>query len=204
MRQQVNLLADGFAKEQVPVSALQIAGATGALLVVLTLITFVTGLRTSSLETRVNRGAAQQEQATTEVEELTVRLEAHTADAALAGQVQGLEAKVQARQRLIALLGATDAGNVKGFSAYLRGLSEHPTTGVWLTGIELTSGGKYIALSGKTNRPENVPNFLVGIGQEEAFRGRQFDQFVVERDSLAENSDRMDFQIRSRPEARRR
>lgn len=204
MRQQVNLLPDGFAKQQVPVSTIQIVSAAGALLVLLTVITFVTGLRTGSLEKQVSRTNVQKDQAAAEVEDLTARLAAHTADSALATRLQSLESRVQARQRLIALLGASEAGNVSGFSAYLRGLSERSIRGVWLTGIELTSGGKFIAFSGKTNRPENVPSFLASLGREEVFRGRQFDQFMVEVDPSAEDGGRMDFHIRSKPGARRR
>ncbi|WNF47175.1 PilN domain-containing protein [Pseudomonas sp. SG20056] len=86
-------------------------------------------------------------------------------------------------QRLIAYLQLLGSQRSAGFVAPLTALTEqHPQTGLWLSGISLSEGGRQIRLQGSSQDQELLPQYLQRLGQSTVFSGREFARFDVQRD----------------------
>ena len=104
--------------------------------------------------------------------ELTKRLGQRDGTADAAQTV--LEARFQARERILATLASGALGNGEGYSEFLRALSRRSGKGVWLTGFSVAQGGGSISLSGRALEAERIPAYLAGLNGEKIFQGRGF------------------------------
>lgn len=95
-------------------------------------------------------------------------------DAAADSSHAGLEARYQARERILAALASGALGRDEGYSEYLRALAHRSGKGVWLTGFSVAQGGATLSLSGRALEAERIPAYLVGLNGEKIFKGRGF------------------------------
>lgn len=174
MRQQVNLYLDGFELPKTRLSANQIGLLACVALVLSAAVSGALLLRGQKLQAVSQALGVEKSQMESELDALAARLDAHKADSALERRADRLQRSIRAKQQLIAMLGEKSKGAEYGFSEYLRGLSNQPIPGVWLTNIGISNGGDELNFAGITTRPENLPSFLQAIGREKAFTGRQF------------------------------
>lgn len=68
------------------------------------------------------------------------------------------------------------------FSEFLDALARRHQDGMWLTAIEILSGGEQLRLSGSALNPKTVPDFLLALSQELAYAGRTFSSLLVNRE----------------------
>lgn len=79
------------------------------------------------------------------------------------------------KKRVVAdILNAGDFGNTRGYSAYLAAFARQIPSGVWLTGLSISGDGKDLSLSGRTLRPELVPEYVTQLKRENIMRGKSF------------------------------
>jgi hypothetical protein len=126
------------------------------------------------------------------------RQAADAAEAALASQRQSFR-EPQADPRLPAQLAAMEAANRQlqrlgehlqlligersaGFSPALDALAERHLAGLWLGTIRLEQGGRELLLEGASQQPELLPDYLDSLGRSQAFAGREFARFDLDRD----------------------
>jgi hypothetical protein len=69
---------------------------------------------------------------------------------------------------------------------------------VWLTAFAINGSTSAIELSGRSTRPELVPQYLQRLGQEDVLAGVQFDRFEIGND---EQTGEMVFRATSRAAA---
>lgn len=68
------------------------------------------------------------------------------------------------------------------FSEYLDALARRHQQGMWLTDIEILSGGEQLRLGGSALNPKTVPDFLRALSAELAYAGRTFSSLLVNRE----------------------
>jgi hypothetical protein len=99
---------------------------------------------------------------------------------------------VAMKQQVLDALSGQSFGNTSGFSAFFKSLANQNVTGLWLTKLNISSGGKDIGISGSAFQPELVPDFLTGLSAETIFQGTNFQTFRVIRE---DNPVRVDFYV---------
>ena len=88
-------------------------------------------------------------------------------------------------QRLVDYLQLLAQQQGGGFVAPLQALSErHPPAGLWLNRIDLHKGGEELRLQGLVQDQELLPLYLHSLGLSEAFRGREFARFDLQRNPV--------------------
>lgn len=103
-------------------------------------------------------------------------------DARLPEELSARERDNRELQRLIAHLQLLSSQRNAGFVAPLTALTEqHPPSGLWLSTISLSEGGRHIRLQGRSQDQELLPQYLQRLGQSPVFSGRDFARFDVTR-----------------------
>lgn len=113
-------------------------------------------------------------------------------DEKLKQQVGGYKNDVVIKQQVLDALSGESFGNTSGFSGFFKGLATQNVAGLWLTNLQIRSGGKDIGISGSAYRPELVPEFLEKLSSERIFQGTNFQTFRVKR---KKNPLRIDFHV---------
>lgn len=85
-----------------------------------------------------------------------------------------LTTQVKSRQSVIDALQSGVIGADTGFSEYLRAFSRQRVEGVWLTGFDITEGGRNLALTGRALTGDLIPRYLDALNRESLLRGKQF------------------------------
>lgn len=183
--QQVNLLIDDLRPREEPVTALQTVLAAGVLALVLLSITVFDAVMMVQLER--DREAAQSR--LTEISAATAKIRGSVSaglDKKLSGVVEALRTERAQQLALIAAVEGRQGSENKGFSGHLMELAERHESGLWLTSIRLTGGGRHMALMGKSVNAQNVPRFLKRLSGGAAFDGHQFNHFelTVDKEGL--------------------
>ena len=119
-----------------------------------------------------------------------------TENPGIAAEVHRLRDVVAAQEELVQSLQQRSGGR-DGFSSHMSGLARRTVRGLWLSSIEITDGGRALALTGHALRPEAVPELLEGLRPEPAFVGLAFRTFRVEE---SDEAGVLDFRIDSASE----
>lgn len=198
MRQQVDLLQDGFIEPRVVLPPRQALGILGAVVVCMILLHGLLAFQHMRIEKQsriVAASAAAQQDALNQLRTAPVPGES----AVLRQRLEEVEAMVRRRQELLGLLQAQNQTDASLFSAYLRGLAEQTRPGLWLTHIELQQGGRTLSLQGRTVEADHVPGLLQRLQAAAAFVGKRFDDFRVSRPDSGGRQP-LHFELRSSPE----
>lgn len=97
-------------------------------------------------------------------------------------EMQRLNETLIDQQKLIDVLEAQPLGSTEGFSAYMSSLARRHVRGLWLTRVKVNGATDAIELVGQSIDPELVPEYLLGLGEEDALVGQRFDRLRIERD----------------------
>ncbi|MDZ7670265.1 MAG: hypothetical protein U5Q16_12900 [Gammaproteobacteria bacterium] len=179
MMQQVNLLADDLKPRREALSLRQLlAGwaAMAALLAVVSAWQAVSGWWLAD-----DRGALQAQWQTLDTGNSRLRDNLQREpQPELVSEVETLRALFSNQAVLVEAVQGYESASERGFSGYLTELAAQQMEGIALSRIELRDGGAYIALSGETEKPVNVPQLLKRLSAGERFRGHRFDEFRLE------------------------
>ena len=179
MRQQVNLLAPMYRKQQALFSARVSIGICLLVGVALTLIYFATVWRGAVVANQQNQLQAQRDTATRRLNELAAQLQGRQSSTALQAEVAQLTQERDRKAEALAALSQRQVGSTEGFSPEFIGLARQRLNGLWLTRIELA--GEQITLQGVTLSEDLIPRYLRKLGEEQVFSGRAFQQAHLER-----------------------
>ncbi|OPK09801.1 PilN domain-containing protein [Pseudomonas sp. VI4.1] len=93
-----------------------------------------------------------------------------------------MEAQNRDLTRLLSYLQTLARQQRIGFVAPLAALADqHPPGGLWLNAISLSEGGTQMRLQGLSQHQQLLPEYLRRLGQNAAFKGREFARFNVLR-----------------------
>jgi len=101
----------------------------------------------------------------------------------LARELRAKSGSLDVVQKLIDTISSSNKANRSGFSGYMEGFAQQRAANLWLTGFELSSGGRFMRISGNALEPKSVPGFLRGLSSETIFNGREFSDLKISRDA---------------------
>ncbi len=113
-------------------------------------------------------------------------------DKKLRQQVEYYKKDVLSKQQVLNALSGQSFGNTVGFSGFFKGIAKQNISGLWLTNLNIRSGGKDIGITGSAYRAEMIPDFLNKLSNEKEFKGTAFQSFQVNRQK---NPIRVDFYV---------
>lgn len=195
LRQQINLLDQGFRPQAVPLSAQRMLLVWALLIVVLGGYYTYARLQLPGLQREAARAQDRLAADHHRLNGLSAKSGQNDALARLDAEIQRLDGQRAAKATVIAALTQRRLGNTTGFSSYLEGLARHIQDGLWLSSIAIGNGGGDVSLAGTTVDPKLVPAYLQRLSQEAAFAGTDFDSFEMHRQDKAPA--RVDFVIKT-------
>lgn len=92
----------------------------------------------------------------------------------LEDELKKAEAEVVLQRELINTLKSGALGNTTGYSEYMRAFARQATSGLWLTGFDISGDAVQMSIHGGALHPELVPVYIKRLGQEKFMRGKEF------------------------------
>lgn len=181
MSQQINLFNPIFRKQKKYFSSVTMAQALGIIVLACALLAADAARRTGQVQSQLAATAAQlklkQERLTLFKAQYPPRQKSPT-----------LPAEILAAQEEFAMLSnASDTvkrggfGDTRGFSEYFRALARQSIEGLWLTEVDIGSGGEKLGVRGNTMQAELVPQYMQRLAGEPVMRGQTFGSLEIER-----------------------
>ena len=182
MKQQINLYQKEFYIKHVRLPAKQLFT---ILLVVSSLLFLVSGglfvteqlnkkklmAMTNELNSLKNNNSAMQS-----------RIDNMVVDSNLRIVVTDASKQLQARQRIMEWVEQSSNEGKVNFSELLEGFGRQHVSGLWLSSIEINTGGHSLNLKGSALNPKLMPELLAKLNNEPAFVGREFNKIIMQED----------------------
>ena len=187
MSQQVNLYNPIFLKKRKMFSSVTMAQALGLLLLGLILFYGYARFQVANLQTESERSAKRMEAAQSRFARLGQQFGPRLKSTEIESKIKQAEDELQA---LDAVQGALNKGSVvsgSGFSPYFKALARQVVAGLWLTNFSIAGGE--MAISGRTLKPELVPDYIHRLGQEPVMQGRKFATLEMRQPEAAATKD---------------
>lgn len=134
-----------------------------------------------NIEFEVAKAAEQKQQQTMLVEELQSAVGNLQIDPKLLKQVEINQQLISLKKRVLSELAGQEGLKSNGFSTLMIDLASHNPSGLWLTHINLD--GVSVVMEGATTDSAIVPKWLSSLGQTEYFKGQEFANTRLYRDS---------------------
>ncbi|MDY7559200.1 MSHA biogenesis protein MshI [Pseudomonas sp. 10B1] len=132
--------------------------------------------------TRLANAQTQEREQVRQLEEAKASFVQPVLDPQLPLRLADLDEQNRALERLINYLKVVASQQRVGFVAPLSALAaQHPPTGLWLNVISLRDGGTQMRLQGFSQNQQTLPEYLGLLGENAAFKGREFARFDVQR-----------------------
>lgn len=199
MRQQINLYQEVLIDRPEPLAVRQFVVLLAAFAVLLVLLGLGVFWQLKTEEGRLL--ALQQQQA--ELASLVAALEKEHPERVksvlLEEQLADAKSALAGQKKVLAYFTEQDSTTGVEVVRTLEGLAAHRSPGVWLSRVQLDVAGDNIALAGSALRPEQVPQYLKFLGDEQVLAGRVFSRLSLTR--LQERPGQVDFNLESAREA---
>lgn len=181
MNQQINLFHPIFRKEAKKFSAATSVQAAAIIIVGAALIYAVEYWQIGKL--RAEQVSVQKEEVAAQrrLDQIAQTLSTGGAKTDIETKIAGLEAEIESRTRIGALLSQEALGNSAGYSQYLTSFARQHVDGVWLTGIHITGKGDDVVLKGRSVSPALVPRYIQRLAGEASLSGTDFKVFRITR-----------------------
>ncbi len=105
---------------------------------------------------------------------LAGRLASRKPDAQLALDLAAARELLDIRQGILDKLGEGAAPTAGKHAEHLRGLARQSLSGLWLTGFAVGADGRRMEIRGRTLDPALLPQYVLRLNAEAAFRGHRF------------------------------
>lgn len=190
MSQQINLYNADFApkRDYSSLSAAAIAWGIAVLIVVAAVL--VTTARVDKVEQSLAQESQARMIAQAEMTRLATQLSARKPDLVLAAELARLESGLASRNEVMRTLHAGVIGDIQGFSGHLEAFARQTLSGLWLTGLEVSSAGRDVVIEGRATQPELVPGYVRRLNQEQVMQGHAFSQLEIQRPASSSGAKR--------------
>lgn len=184
MYQQINLYQPIFRKQRQIFSAVTLAQCIGVVALGLAALYLYGVAQVRGLEAEVVALEGRERAVTTQLARIDPT-QNNQRRAEVEDELSRLTATLVEQQRLIEILRDQPLGSAEGFSAYLGALGRQRTPELWLTHFAINGSTGAMELTGRTLRPELVPEYLQRLGREDALVGQRFDKLEIAEDPEA-------------------
>ena len=182
MKQQINLYQAEFHELDIPLSSDQIFLSAGAVLLLMVLVSSGLALSNVLAANRLATAKVELEALKQSNTQMSNQIQARVVDQKLATNSTDAGLQLQARQQILQLVErAEQQQDAVYFSELLGGLGRQHVSGMWLSRIDISAGGRGMHLEGSTLDAKLVPQFVGKLSQEKAYAGREFRKVLMIR-----------------------
>lgn len=181
--QQINLYHSSLIKKKITLSFSHLVQGSIGLLVLITVIQAYNEYTYYSSKSLLIDKQQQLVVATKNFALLKSTLPKLNKDPSLALKLKQLDKDLSSKKVVLSILSDKKLGNTAGFTSHFEGLARRAINGLWITRAHFIKGGTILDIQGKSQQPELVPQYLQALSSEEAFKGTEFNSFVIQHDS---------------------
>ena len=181
MSQQINLFNPIFRKQKKYFSSVTMAQALGIIVLACALLAADAARRTGQVRSQLEASTAQLKAKQDRLIQFKAQYAPRQKSATLPAEI------VAAQQEFAMLSNASETvkrggfGDTRGFSEYFRALSRQSREGLWLTEVDIGSGGEKLGVRGNTMQAELVPQYMQRLAGEPVMRGQSFGSLEINR-----------------------
>lgn len=181
MSQQINLLNPAFRKVFDWLTAMPVAIATGALLVVLGGATAWASMRADKQEQAAGQSAKKLKDTQDRLVAMGKMVAESKPDAELAAELSNTVTTLRNSEEITKVLDGGAIGSTTGFAEFLRGFARQTPKGLWLTGFTIGAAGGDMEIRGRMADPAALPEYIRRLRTEPVFQGRGFASLTIQR-----------------------
>ena len=174
MSQQINLYDASLLRKREPLTARNLALASGMLVVLLAAWGGWIRTRLTSLEGESQAVAPQAKALQDQRDMMTAQLAALKPDPQIEAELASARALLDLHGKQIGELKKGVSPEAGGFAEYLRGFARQTPAGLWLTGFAIKDSGAAMEIRGRMTDPALLPEYIRRLDAEQAFKGREF------------------------------
>lgn len=174
MSQQINLFNPAFQPQKkvltsstMALSLLVLAGGIAALAA-------YGRAQSASLEAQARAGAVQLERKQARLASVNVEFAPRQKNKELDAEIAEAQAQLVALRDVARVIERGELGDTSGYAGYFKALARQSVSGLWLTGVSVTGGGRDIGIRGRTTDPATVPGYLARLTGEPLMQGKAF------------------------------
>ncbi len=184
MSQQINLYNPILLQQKKIFSSATMAQSLAVLLLGLLAFYGYARYQVASLQTETERSAKRLENAQARVARLSQQFSPPLKSAELENRIKRVEAELASLAQAQQAMQQSGLLDSKGFSPYFKALARQVVDGLWLTQFSVAGGE--MRISGRSLKPELVPDYIQRLGREQAMHGRQFSMLEMRQPEVAE------------------
>lgn len=174
MSQQINLFNPAFQPQKkvltagtMALSLLVLAGGIAAL-------ASYGRMQTAGLQAQARAGALQLERKQARLASVNLEFAPRQKNKDLDAEIAEAQAQLVALRDISRVIERGELGDTTGYAGYFKALARQSVTGLWLTGVTVSGGGKDIGIRGRTTDPATVPGYLARLTGEPLMQGKSF------------------------------
>lgn len=185
MSQQINLFNPLFEPQKKVLSASMMA------LSLLVLAGGIAGLaaygrmQTAGLRAQAEAGAARLAQKEARLASVNAEFAPRQKSKELDGEIAEAQAQLVALRNISHVIERGELGDTAGYAGYFKALARQGVTGLWLTGVSVSGGGRDIGIRGRTTDPATVPGYLARLTREPLMQGKSFASLSISQPAPA-------------------
>ena len=181
--QQINLYHNKLKKKVLLFSFLRLTHASLALLIILGLVQAANEYLYYSTKSQINLNENLLTEKTQRLNVFQASLPKMQRDLNLQVKLHQLEKDLINKQTVLDVLSNKKLGNTTGFTQHFEGLARQTIQGLWITRAHFLQGGTELDIQGKSNHPDLVPKYLQALSSENAFKGTEFNSFIIQKNT---------------------
>jgi Tfp pilus assembly protein PilN len=185
--QQINLYNPILLKQEKIFSSATMAQSLAILLLGLLAFYGYARYQVASLQTETERSAKRLENTQARVARLSQQFSPPLKSAELENRIKHVEAELKTLAQAQQAMQQSGLLDRNGFSPYFKALARQVVDGLWLTQFSVAGGE--MRISGRSLKPELVPDYIQRLGHEQAMHGRQFSMLEMRQPEVAEAQD---------------
>jgi Tfp pilus assembly protein PilN len=182
--QQINLYNPILLKQKKIFSSTTLAQSLAILLLGLLAFYGYARYQVASLQTETERSAKRLENAQARVSRLSQQFSPRLKSTALEARIKHAETELKTLAQAQQALQQSSLLDSNGFSPYFKAVARQIVDGLWLTQFSVASSE--MRISGRSLKPELVPDYIRRLGREPAMHGRQFSMLEMRQPQAAE------------------
>jgi hypothetical protein len=177
--QQINLYDPALQRKRELLTAVNLAGASAGLIVLLGIWGGVARSQLAALEGENLALDPEAKAFQTQKEIMAAKLAAMKPDPQIEAELSEARARLDLHAKQVGELKKGVGTESGGFAEYLRGFARATPSGLWLTGFTLADGGASMEIRGRMMDPGLLPEYIRRLNGEQAFKGREFSALKV-------------------------
>ncbi len=215
MTQQINLFNAAFQPQKKVFTAATMALSLLVLVGGIAALAVYGRMQTASLEAQAGAGALQLERKQARLASVNLDFAPRQKNKDLDAEIAEAQAQLAALRNIARVIERGELGDTAGYAGYFKALARQSVTGLWLTGVSVSSGGRDIGIRGRTTDPATVPGYLARLTGEPLMQGKSFASLSISQPAPVNTADAdgkpvaspapwVEFSLESRPEEPRK